>query len=77
MEKIYNLNIDKKEKENLFSKISFLSLLATEEEKRHMIECKILVTFGKYFKDKNVDMARTNLEKLSNLIKIYEGDSYD
>lgn len=77
LEKIYNLNINKKEKENLFSKISFLSLLATEEEKRHMIECKILVTFGKYFKDKNVDMARTNLENLSNLIKIYEGDSYD
>ena len=77
LEKIYNLNIDKEEKENIFSKISFLSLLATEEEKRHMIECKILVTFGKYFKDKNVDMARTNLEKLSNLIKIYEGDSYD
>lgn len=77
LKKIYNLNINKKEKENLFSKISFLSLLATEEEKRHMIECKILVIFGKYFKDKNVDMARTNLENLLNLIKIYEGDSYD
>lgn len=77
LEKIYNLNINNIEKENLFSKISFLSLLSTEEEMRHMIECKILVIFGKYFKDKNVDMARTNLENLANLINLYEGDSCD
>lgn len=77
LEKIYNLNINNIEKENIFSKISFLSLLATEEEKRHMIECKILVIFGKYFKDKNVDMARTNIENLANLINIYGGNSGD
>ena len=58
------MNIDKKEKENLFSKISFLSLLATEEEKRHMIECKLLLLTGLVFNNIDIDIGRSSINEL-------------
>lgn len=64
---------DKSKSKNTYSKTQLLTIFATEEEDRHMIECKVLAIIGKYFKDKNCDMARTKIEDLAEIVKIYGG----
>lgn len=43
-----------------------LPAIVTEEERRHMIECKLLLLLGKVFKDIEIDIARSSIEELVN-----------
>ncbi len=43
--------------------VFFLTLIVSEEERRHMIECKIFAIMAKIFSLEDVDIARNSIKK--------------
>lgn len=50
--------------ENEIEKYSFLSIIVSEEEKRHMIECKFLLLIGLVFNNIDIDIGRSSINEL-------------
>ena len=50
--------------ENEIEKYSFLSIIVSEEEKRHMIECKLLLLIGLVFNNIDIDIGRSSINEL-------------
>lgn len=50
---------------------SFLILpaIVTEEEKRHMIECRLLYCLGKSFRTLKIDISRSSIETISRAMR--------
>ncbi len=55
--------------ENEIERYSFLSIIVSEEEKRHMIECKLLLLIGLTFKNIDIDIGRSNINELLYVIR--------
>ena len=56
--------IYKKDKDIIIEKFAFLTLIVSEEERRHMIECKIFAILSEIFKVLKMDISRNSLNKL-------------
>ena len=61
-------SINKEESDDDIDSLGFLSVIVSEEEMRHMIECKILVIMGFCFNLMQIDVSRINI---SDLVKNY------
>lgn len=48
----------------LAESLAFLSLIATEEEKRHMIECRYFLLIGRVLKALNIDVSRSSVKEI-------------
>ena len=60
--------------EDEIEKYSFLSIIVSEEERRHMIECKLLLLIGLTFKNIDIDIGRSSINEL--LYALYEEINY-
>lgn len=58
-------------RDDLISIFSFLSLVVSEEEKRHMLECKILAILSEIFSYIDMDISRIGIEDIVKNYKIY------
>ncbi|WP_124066126.1 hypothetical protein [Clostridium sp. E02] len=56
------------EREEYIDKFLYLTHITTEEEKRHMIECRIFAVLGYVFSQLKIDSTRYSLEELHMII---------
>lgn len=66
MEKV---GLPEEERRNIIEQFSFLTLIVSEEERRHMIECKIFAIMAKIFSLEDIDIARNSIK---NILDIYK-----
>lgn len=66
-------NIDSK----LSEKLSLLSNITNEEEKRHMLEARSFVILGNIFKNYRLDPSRTTINEVVTTVKMLNGEYYD
>ena len=62
-----------KDRDDLINIFSFLSLVVSEEERRHMIECKIFAILSEIFSYIDMDISRIGIEDIVKNYKIYGG----
>lgn len=60
-------------REDLINIFSFLSLIVSEEERRHMVECKIFAILSEIFNYIDMDISRIKIEDIVKNYKIYGG----
>ncbi len=58
------LKLNQDEKENIVEQFSFLTLIVSEEERRHMIECEIFAILAQIFLVEDIDVSRNSIEKI-------------
>lgn len=68
MNKIYLSLKTISDKKEMISCLLFPSIITTEEELRHMIECKIFAIFGYIFDKFQIEANRMNLEELEDTL---------
>lgn len=61
---------NQKEKEKTVSCLLYLSSITTEEEMRHMIECKIFAIVGFIFSKFEIDSTRYDLDELKKVVSL-------
>ena len=54
--------------------LSFLILIVSEEEKRHMIECKIFAILCEVFKYEKIDISRSSMKDILDTYKFLKGE---
>lgn len=64
MTKLTQNNYNEKYIKSVLNSVGILSVIVSEEEKRHMIECKIFAILSEVFKKIKIDPARANLERI-------------
>lgn len=57
-------NYGEKSARNVLNSVGLLSVIVSEEEKRHMIECKIFAILAEIFNKIKIDPARTSLKRI-------------
>lgn len=57
------------EKKNVIRIFTFLTLIVSEEERRHMIECKIFAIIAEVFNNVNIDISRA---KIAEIVSVYK-----
>lgn len=62
-------SLSDQERKNIIEQFSFLTLIVSEEERRHMIECKIFAILAQIFYWEDVDIARNSIK---NILDIYK-----
>lgn len=62
-------NLSNQERENIIEQFAFLTLIVSEEERRHMIECKIFAILAQIFYWENVDISRTSINTILDIYK--------
>lgn len=64
-----------KETRNLLESLSFLALITTQEEKRHMLEARHCVLIGRIMRKLELDVARTRINDILNTAdRLWKGD---
>lgn len=65
--------MDESEKENIINTFAFLILIVSEEERRHMIECKMFAILAEVFAYIDIDVSRARIEDVVNIYsKLWE-----
>lgn len=76
MNRFFNLiNERTKNNQKLVEAFSFLILIVSEEEKRHMIECKIFAILSEVFKYEKIDISRSSIKNILDTYKFLKGEN--
>lgn len=70
VEDLTRKQLGKNEATNFTESLAFLSLIASEEEKRHMIECHHFILIGRILKALKMDVARSSVKEIIYAIKM-------
>ena len=72
--KMNECNMTLKEKKEFVEKFSFLTLIVSEEEKRHMIECKIFAIISEVLKSIKIDISRAAIYEIIETYRCLKGE---
>lgn len=77
MTKLFNMideNVNINNRKEIVEIFSFLILIVSEEERRHMIECKIMAIFAEVFAKEKIDISRCSIKDILSTYKFLKGD---